>query len=185
MKSPLELARAFSKFDRISWACSKKLLKLRMTVIWIWYKWVLSSNIFLAAWMEPVMMMILEIFSLLHAWLILHLMAKSSASVLVMKAVWWTILIKEWSHMWMCKTNVAILFLMLASVTTIAMWGEDNEWSIILSSCWKCNLLLFTLLAKLKETQLEKMFTILESGLNSRLRGKMKGKLQKVYYLSQ
>ena len=95
-------------------------------------------------------MMILEMFSLLHAWLIPHLMAKSSTSVLVTKAVWWTVLIKGWLCMWMCETDVAMLFLILASVTTIAMWDEDDEWSIILSSCWKCDLLLFTLLLWIK-----------------------------------
>ena len=94
---------------------------LRMAVIWIWYRWVLSSNIFLAAWMELVMTMILEMFSLLYAWLILHLMAKSSTSVLVTKAAWWTVLIKGWSCMWMCETNVAMFFLMLVSVTTIGV----------------------------------------------------------------
>ena len=65
---------------------------------------------------------------------------------------------------------------MLASVTTIAVWDEDDKWSIILSSCWKCDLSLFALLAKLKETQSGKMSTILEPGLNSGLRGKNEGK---------
>jgi len=40
VKSPLELARAFPKFDRISLACSKKLLKFakngcHMDLIWV------------------------------------------------------------------------------------------------------------------------------------------------------
>jgi len=98
-----------------------------------------------------VTMMILETFSLLYAWLIPHLMAKSSASVLVTKAAWWTVLIKGWLHMWTCNTNIVMSFLTLASVVTIAVCGEEDECNIISFSCWKRVLLFFSLLTKLKE----------------------------------
>ena len=108
----------------LSWHLMKNCLSLlRMTDVWIWYGWDLVSNIFLATWMESVMTMTLEMFSLLQAWLMLHLIAKSSASVLVTKAAWWTVLTKGWSHMWICEIEVAISFLMLTSETTIAVWG--------------------------------------------------------------
>ena len=127
--------------------------------------------------MESVTTMILETFSLLYAWLIPHLMAKSSASVLVMKAAWWTVLIKGWSHMWTCDTDVAMLFLMLVSVMMIAVCGEENECNVISSSCWKHVLSFFSLLTKLKENWSEKMSTILEPRLSSGLSGEKDGKI--------
>ena len=145
-----------------------------MAVVWIWYGWDLSLNIFFATWIESVTIMILETFSLLYAWLILHLMTKSSASVLVMKVAWWTILIKGWSHMWTCDTDVAMSFLMLASVITIAVCGEEDECNVIPFSCWKHVLSFFSLLTKLKENWSEKMSTILEPRLRS---GEKDGKI--------
>ena len=155
-----------------SWHLVKNCLSLlRMTDVWIWYRWDLVSNIFLAAWMELVMTITLEMFALLQAWLILHLIVKSSASVLVTKAVWWTILTKDWSHMWICETEVAMLFLMLALETTIAVCGDMEDWIIISFSWWEHNDSFFALLAKLKEIWSGKILIILESRLNSRLRG--------------
>ena len=43
---------------------------------------------FFAVWMESVMIKILDTPFLLHAWLILHLIANSSASELVMNVAW-------------------------------------------------------------------------------------------------
>ena len=143
---------------------------LRMADMWIWYGWNLVSNIFLAAWMELVMTMILEMFSLLQAWLIPHLIAKSSASVLVTKAAWWTVLTKGWSCMWICETEVVMSFLMLALDATIAMCGDKEDWIVISSSCWEHDNSFFALLTKLKEIQSGKISIILESRLNSRLK---------------
>ena len=49
---------------------------------------------FFVAWMESVMTKILEISSLLQAWLMPYLIANSSASELVMKAAWWTVFMR-------------------------------------------------------------------------------------------
>ena len=160
-----------------SWLIAKKQCNsLRMAVVWIWYRWNLLSKIFLAAWMESVMMMILDTFSLLHAWLMPHLITKSSASILVMKAVWWTVLIKGWSTKCTCNIDVAMSFLMLASITMMAMDGEEDNCKIILSSCWKHNLSFFSLLAKLKENWSEKLSTILEPRKSSKWRGENAGR---------
>jgi len=57
----------------------------------------------------------------------------------------------------MCEIDVAILFLMLASVTVRAVFGEEEiQRTILLSSC--ARILSFSfLLVKLKEKQSEKM----------------------------
>ena len=115
--------------------------------------------------------MILDMFSLLQAWLMPHLITKSSASVLVIKAMWWTILTKGWSHMWIYETEVAMSFLILTLNTTIAVCGDREDWIVILSSYWEYDDLFFVLLAKLKEIQSGKMSIILESGLKMELYG--------------
>ena len=51
--------------------------------------------------------------------------------------------------MWMCETEVAMLFLMLALVTTIAVYGDIEDEIVISSSCWEHSESVFTLLAKL------------------------------------
>ena len=147
-----------------------------MAIVWIWYRWDLLSKNFLTVWMELVTMIILDMFFLLHAWLILYLTMKSSTSVLVMKAAWWIVLIKGWSTKCMCNINVVILFLILASITTIAVDDKEDDCKTILSSCWKYNLSFFSLLTKLKENQSEKLSTILESRKSSRWRGENEGK---------
>ena len=160
----------------LSWHLVKNCLSLlRMTDVWIWYRWDLVSNIFLATWMESVMTMTLEMFSLLQAWLMPHLIAKSSTSVLVTKATWWTVLTRGWSHMWMCEIEVAISFLMLVSETTITVWGVE-AWIVMSSNCWEHVEAFFPLLAKLKENLSGKILIILEPRINSGLRGKKDGK---------
>ena len=122
-------------------------------------------------------------FSLLQAWLILYLIAKSSAFVLVMKTAWWTVLTKGWLYMWIYKTEVAMSFLTLVSDTTIAVCGDKKDWIVMSSSCWEHDNSFFALLAKLKEIQLGKMSIILEPGLNSGLRWKRMGKLHMIMWL--
>ena len=51
---------------------------------------------FFAVWMESVMTKILDTSFLLHAWLIPHLIANSSASKLVTNVTWWTVFIRKW-----------------------------------------------------------------------------------------
>ena len=135
---------------------------VRVAEVWIWYRWDLLLKIFLAAWIESVMTMILEMLSLLQAWLIPHLIANSFTSVLVMKAAWWTVLTKGWLRMWICKIEVAISFLMLASETTIAVWGDVDTWIVMLSNCWEHDEAFFPLVAKLKENLSGKMSITLE-----------------------
>ena len=79
--------------------------------------------------------------------------------------------------MWMCETEVAMLFLMLALVTTIAVYGDIEDEIVISSSCWEHSESVFTLLAKLNTNWSWKMSMILEPGLSSESRGKNDGKI--------
>jgi len=67
----------------------------------------------------------------------------------------------------MYEMDVAMSFLMLASVTTMAMDMEEDDSKTILLSCWRWILSFFSLLDKLKEKQSEKLSMILEPGENS------------------
>jgi len=64
--------------------------------------------------------------------------------------------------------DVAMLFLMLASVTMMATDKEEDDSKTILSSCWRQILLFFPLLDKLKDKQSEKLSMILEPRESSR-----------------
>ena len=64
------------------------LSSLEIIAEWIWYEWTNKSNIYLVACGESVMMMIQLILDNWVAWLILHLIAKSSASVDMMLTAW-------------------------------------------------------------------------------------------------
>ena len=128
------------------------------------------SKIFLAAWMESVMIIIFEILFINEAWLIPHLIANNSASVLMINAEWWCVLDKGLFGMCVCKMAVAMLFLMLASVTVIAVDVVDDDLITIESSWWRQFLSFFHLLLRLKENWLEKVSMILEPGDNSEWR---------------
>ena len=81
--------------------------------------------------------------------------------------------------MWMCKIDVAILCLMLASIITRADWGKEELFRTISSSSWAW-VLYFSfsfLLTKLKQKQLENSFVIQRPGENSGLRGENDGKI--------
>jgi len=78
--------------------------------------------------------------------------------------------------MWICKTKVAMLFLMLALETTIAMWGDIEDKIVMSLSCWEYAESFFALLAKLNENWSWKMLMIPESGLSSGLSGENDGK---------
>ena len=108
-------------------------------------------------WMELVMIMILETFSLDEAWLMLHLIVNNSASELVTNTAWWRVLIRDWFEICMCEMDVAILFLMLASIAMMAMDCNEDDSITTESSCWKRNLSFFPLLHKLKENLSEKI----------------------------
>ena len=152
----------------------------RMAAVWIWRGWTSLSKIFLAAWMELVTMMILETLFMEQAWFMLHLIANNSASVVVMKDAWWTVLISGWFAEWICEIDVAMLFLMLASVITIAKWGDEEFHKTISSSSWAqvfLGFLSFSLLTKLKEKRLEKLSIMRQPGKNSGSRGEKDGKI--------
>jgi len=71
----------------------------------------------------------------------------------------------------MCNIDVAILFLMLISVTTIAVEGELDDLITMLSSWWAQDLLSFCLLYKLNMKWFEKLSIILQPGESSEWRG--------------
>ena len=114
-----------------------------------------------------------------HAWLIPHLIAKSSASVLVTKEAWWTVLIIGWLNEWICNMEVAISFLILASVITRAVWCLEKQQRVTSSSSWSWVLLWFFsfLLTKLKEKWLENISTIQWPGENSGSRREKDGNI--------
>ena len=153
---------------------------LRIAAEWIWKGWTSLSKIFLAAWMESVTTIILETLFREQAWFIPHLIATNSTSVVVTKDVWWTVLISGWFAEWTCEIDVAMSFLMLASVIMIAERGDKELIKTILLSSWARVFLLFfpfSLLTKLKEKWLEKLSMIWRPGKNSGSRGEKEGKI--------
>ena len=64
--------------------------------------------------------------------------------------------------MYMYKVDIAISFLILVSVMTMAVDGERDNSITMLLSCWRQILLFFSLLHKLKEKQSEKLSIILK-----------------------
>ena len=106
----------------------------------------------------------------------LHLIAKSSALVLVMWTTWWIIFVIGLLYTCICDINVVILFLMLTSEAIIAVEGDDNS-KTISSSWWVWYLSSFFLLQILKEKQSEKLSIILCPEENSEWRGEKDGKL--------
>ena len=79
----------------------------------------------------------------------------------------------------MCKTDIAMSFLMLASVITSVDWGKEELLRTMSSSSW-VQVLYFSfsfLLTKLKEKQLENSSIIRRPGENSGLRGENDGKI--------
>ena len=61
-------------------------------------------------------------------------MANSSASALVMNEAWYTVLVRGQFAMWTCEIDVAISFLMLASVIMVVVWGKEELRRTMLSS---------------------------------------------------
>ena len=161
-----------------SWFLLKKCYSLLiMAMVWDWNGCNLLSNIFFAAWIELVTTMILNTFSLMQAWLMLHLIANNSASVLVTNATWWTILTRGWLAKYMYNINVVILFLILASVTMKAMDREKEIRRTISSSSWMQILSFSFLLTKLKEKQSEKLLVKWKPEVNYQLKGENNGRI--------
>ena len=64
--------------------------------------------------------------------------------------------------MCVCKMDVAILFLILASIMMIAMCCDKDDSITTESSWWRRNLSFFSLLQRLKENLSEKLLIILK-----------------------
>ena len=160
------------------WQLKKTLRLLRMRATCFWSRWDNGLNIFLTMWIELVTIMILETYWRCVAWLIPHLMAKNSASVLVMLTAWWSVLIIGLLWTCTCMIEEAMLFLTLASVTMSVLDGVFNDSMTRLLSCWIWDLKRQPkfFLNKWKEKQLEKQLIILLPSLNSGLKGLKEGK---------
>ena len=105
-----------------------------------------------------------------------HLIANNLASVLVTLTAWWMVFVKGLLTIWMCAMEVAMLFLILASVAIRVTKGDKENSKVSLSSSWTQNLMSFLLSHTLKEKWSEKMSIILKPGENSELRGEKEGK---------
>ena len=104
-----------------------------------------ESKILLAVWMESVMTTILLMLGIYVAWFILHLIAKSSTSVVVMFTAWWTVLMTEQSCIWIWVIKVVTWFFMLASSTTMTAFESDDAWRVAFSRLCKWFLMLLSL----------------------------------------
>ena len=62
-------------------------------------------------------------------WLILYLIAKSSALVNIIFIRWWTVLVMMSCSLWIYKTEVVILFLILVSEIIGTMFWPIREFS--------------------------------------------------------
>jgi len=100
-----------------------------------------------------------------------HLVVNNSASVLVTNAEWWRVLDKGLFGICVCEMAVAMLFLMLVSITVMAVDVVDDDSITIESSWWRWFLSFFSLLLRLRENQLEKVSMIFKPGENSGWRG--------------
>ena len=112
---------------------------------WFWSRWDERSKILLAMWMESVIIMILEMLSLDVAWLMLYLIVNNLASELMTNAAWWRVLMRGWFEICVCKMDIAISFLILASNVTMAMDCDEEASTTTKLSWWMRNLLLFFL----------------------------------------
>ena len=161
----------------LSWLLLKKSRNsLRMAAECNWSGCDELSNMRFTECIESMIMTIFEMLSLLHAWLIPHLIANSSASELVINTAWWTVLMRGELAWCTCAIEVAMLSLILASVTTRADEGMEFE-RTKLSSSWAQMLPFPFLSTKLKEKRSENMSTICCPGINSWWRGSNEGKI--------
>ena len=139
---------------------------LRMAAECNWSGYAELSKMCFAEWMESVIITILEMLALLHAWLMPHLIAKSLALELVTKTAWWTVLVSGKLAWYIYTIKVAMLFLMLALVTTIVEEGEEFK-RTKMSSSWAQVMIFSFLSTKLNKKQLGKMSDICCPGVNS------------------
>jgi len=114
-------------------------------------------------------MIIFEILGRLTAWLMLHLIVKSSASVEVTLAAWYRVLMMGLLWIWIWVIDVAMLFLMpVSEMIYTCKWFNSNM--IAMSLSWweqSSRLLSLRLIKGWKEKQLGKMSIRWELGENS------------------
>ena len=178
MKNPVAMTRALPKFNWILLMMREECAKFIencgcMNLIWVWWwvenlsgcmNWVCDNNDF-------------EISLWFVAWLIPHLIANSSASVLVMLTAWWRVFMTGLLWMCVCNIDVAMLFLILASVIISTHEGILKDSKAKLSSYWiqALKLVSLHLLNKWKEKQLERVLMTWWLGENLGWRGSNKG----------
>ena len=100
----------------------KSLSSWEIATEWIWYGCIDELKIFLTPYKKSVTMTIHLMLGIPTAWLILHLIAKSLASIVVIFTIWWIVLMISLLCKWICNIEIATLFLMLASERTIEEW---------------------------------------------------------------
>ena len=161
----------------LSWLLLKKSCSsLRMAAECNWSGCDKLSKMYFAECIKSVIMTIFETLSLLHAWLIPHLIVNNSASELVTNTAWWTVLMRGELAWCTCAIEVAMLSLILALVTTRADERREFQRTKLLSF-WAQMLSFSFLSTKLKEKQSEKMSKIHWPGINSWWRGANEGKM--------
>lgn len=114
-------------------------------------------------------MMIQEMLGNWMAWLMLHLMTNSLASIKVILIVWWEVFLIRFECKWIYTMEVVMLFLILVSDITMIVLELESLIKAILSSFWIWVDLVSLLLqsAWWKEKQLGKMLINLYSGEDS------------------
>ena len=161
----------------------KKLCNLlRIAAEWHWKGWELLSKKFSQ---REVMTIILEMASLEQAWLMLHLMAKSSTSMLVTNAAWCTVFVSGQLAMWTCEIDVwnrhsnIIFDASISYDKSCKRWQRVVENHVIEFLCagFVIFFSLSFLVTKLKEKRSGKISMMQEPGENSWLRGEKDGKM--------
>ena len=122
---PVTSTRTFPELNWIVYIGDEKLPKYFRNGSWLYLEWI-------DCWIENLLCSMNrvcddEISGKLTAWLILHLMAKSSASIEVTLIMWWIVLMIGLLWTWIYAIEVAILFLMLASeMLSMCKWFSED-----------------------------------------------------------
>ena len=85
-----------------------------------------ESKILWAAWIELVTMIIWEMSGNWVAWLILHLIANNSTSVMIILIAWWSVFLIGLEQEWTWVMEVVTLFLILVSEAIITELAFDE-----------------------------------------------------------
>lgn len=85
-----------------------------------------ESKILWAAWIELVTMIIWEMSGNWVAWLILHLIANNSTSVMIILIAWWSVFLIGLEQEWTWAMEVVTLFLILVSEAIITELAFDE-----------------------------------------------------------